>query len=132
MVIPLRFFGYPAKKTTFRCQVPRQAVQGSKGSTPFFGFPFDTCQKSFSRQAVRSLKVLWLSRQPKTTFRCQVPRQAVRSRPGCESVWSKGSTFFSASRSTLVRNFFPPGCSVVGQKRSNVFDDFSRQAVYLS
>ena len=35
------------------------------------------------RQAVRSLKVLWLSRQPKTTFRCQVPRQAVQGSIFC-------------------------------------------------
>jgi hypothetical protein len=61
------------------------------------------------------LRFFGYSRQPKTTFRCQVPRQAVQG--------SKGSTLSSASRSTLVRNFFPPGCpfppSLPGVKRVN-------------
>ena len=42
----------PRLLSTFGCQVPRQAVQGSKkGQPPFLRLPFDTCQ-NFPRQAV--------------------------------------------------------------------------------
>jgi hypothetical protein len=126
--------------STRRARVPRQAVRSRQ--VWFFGYPA-TCQKRrFGARAVPPgcpfpPRLFWNSPLKGSLVIPPLVRNDVSVvPPGCPAPGCQGSKGvnppFFGFRSTLVRNFFPPGCSVVGQKRSNVFDDFSRQAVYLN